>query len=419
MRGWRKIGAAVGVFFLLLSIVDVPDQLAKWGEVFSLLEGERGRWLVVLLGLIIIVIATFPELRGFVVHLVAGPPTSPVVAGVPGGAPAEVARPGESPRDREQARDDELPGEVPGEISVADLPPPAARAFAEMTRRRRIADLVVARVEKAGDLRAAFDDYMETFLARRAQYNEGMTGHQLEEARAEYGRLQRRAVRCYRDLREHYRRFLRDEPQFDRSSADPDDYVSAEPLPFWWEALTFDSALDRYANADDDHLRRYMTEERAILEAFTEWIAEPRHHDLAQDLEGANLEDEEIVGLVHRRLAERERQEQEAARRAQATLSARSGSISGGAQADQYNFEVMNTGPAAARRVRAWAAQEDGSPATGPTDLHTLPADSQWYPLRLDIPRQFSDAGGLRLVVSWEDDAGQQEAALLDIPRLR
>jgi hypothetical protein len=414
----RKIGTAIGLVFLLLGIVDVPDQLAKWEEVFSLLEGERGRWLVVLLGLLVILIAAFPELRDLVVQLARSAPAPPAVAEHSAGPRVEPARL-EVPLQEGEETPEGLSGPMPAEIAVSDLPAPAARAWAEQTRRRRIADLVVARVEQVRDLRAVFDDYMETFLARRAEYNGGMSEQQLEDTRAEYGRLQRRAVRCYRAVRSHYRRFLRDEPQFDRSSADPNDYVPEEPLPDWWDAFTFDAALDRYANADDDHLRRYITEERAILEAFAEWIAEPRHHDLAQDLEGANLEDEEILSLVRRRLAERERQEQDARHRQRATLSARAGSISGREHADEYNFEVMNTGPAAALRVRVWAAQEDGAPVTGPTDLHTLPADNRWYPLRLEIPRQFSDAGGLRLVVSWQDDAGEQEEVLLDIPRLR
>jgi len=86
------------------------------------------------------------------------------------------------------------------------------------------------------------------------------------------------APREYRAVREHYRRFLEEEPHYDRSSSDPDDYVPEEPLASWWEPLTFDSALNRYANADDAHLRGYIAEERAVLAAFEEWIAEHRHH---------------------------------------------------------------------------------------------------------------------------------------------
>jgi hypothetical protein len=79
----------------------------------------------------------------------------------------------------------------------------------------------------------------------------------------------------------------------------------------------------------------------------------------------------------------------------------------------------MNSGPATALQVRAWAARTDGFRATAPVELHTLPADNRWNPLRLEIPRQFSDAGGLRLIVSWEDDAGEHEDALLEIRPLR
>jgi hypothetical protein len=97
-----------------------------------------------------------------------------------------------------------------------------------------------------------------------------MGGEELERAREEYGRLQRHVTRAYRAV------------------------------------LTFDEALDTYANADDDHLRRYVAEERAILEAFAEWIAEPRNHELAEDLEGADLENDEILDLIRRALAQRD-----------------------------------------------------------------------------------------------------------------
>ena len=79
----------------------------------------------------------------------------------------------------------------------------------------------------------------------------------------------------------------------------------------------------------------------------------------------------------------------------------------------------MNSGPATALNVRAWAAGEDGIRATPAVELYTLPADNRWNPLRLEIPRQLSDAGGLRLVVSWQDEAGEHEDALLEIRPLR
>lgn len=80
----------------------------------------------------------------------------------------------------------------------------------------------------------------------------------------------------------------------------------------------------------------------------------------------------------------------------------------------------MNEGPAEALRVRAWAAHRKRL-ARDRTDrlAHAAGGDSQWYPLRLDIPRQHSDTGDLRLFVSWQDAAGQHEEALLEITRLR
>jgi hypothetical protein len=122
---------------------------------------------------------------------------------------------------------------------------------------------------------------------------------------------------------------------------------------------------------DDDHLRRYIAEERAILEAFSEWIAEPRNQELAGDLEGAGLENDEILDLIRRQLAQREPARQRAA------LSARAGATRGREHAEEYDFEVMNAGPATALQVRARAARADGIRATAPVQLNTLPADNR------------------------------------------
>jgi hypothetical protein len=91
---------------------------------------------------------------------------------------------------------------------------------------------------------------------------------------------------------------------------------------------------------------------------------------------------------------------------------------SGGERTDEYHFELMNTGPAAARDVRAWAESEDGV-VVASADLHTLPADNSWQPVRLDIPRAPSDAGGLTLCASWRDESGLHKERLLPIKRLR
>jgi hypothetical protein len=79
---------------------------------------------------------------------------------------------------------------------------------------------------------------------------------------------------------------------------------------------------------------------------------------------------------------------------------------------------LLNSGPATALNVRAWAARADGILATKAVEMSTLPADNRWNPLRLEILHSLSDTGGLRLVVSWQDEAGEHEEALLEIRRL-
>jgi hypothetical protein len=401
MRRRFPIGQLIGLLVVLIALpTTINDGIAGWAGWLGWIS--QGQWQVALslLGALIAMVATLTQLYVFRNE-------SAVRPGNASEAPASVkAKHDSAPQEARQE-----PG--PREVSVAELPPPAATAFAEMMRRKRIADLVVARALAARDLREAFDAFIQTFLTRRAQYAAGMGGEELERAREEYGRLQRRAAAAYRAVREHYRRFLADEPQYDRSSADWEDFVPEEPLPDWWRPITFDSALERYAHADDAHLRRLIAEERAILEAFAEWIAEPRHNALAGDLQGVELENGEILELIRHQLAQRQPARQ------QATLSARPGATSGREFADEYTFDVMNSGPSAAFQVKVWAARADGTRAATPVDLWTLPPDNRWNTVRVEIPRQFSDEGGLRLIVSWRDDSGEHEEALLDIRPLR
>jgi len=402
MRRKITLGQALGVVVILIALpTTINDGIAGWAGWLGWINERQWQFGLSALGVVMALATTAAQV---ILH-------KRTVAALALIHEASPSRRRPEAREESAAQPEPAPEAVPGELSVADLPPPAKQAWAEMTRRRRIADLVVARAVAARDLRSAFDDFIETFLSRRAQYEAGMTENELERAREEYARLQRRAVRAYRAIREHYRRFLEDEPQYDRSSPDPDFYVAKEWLADWWSPLTFDAALANYANADNDHLRRYMAEERAILDAFAEWIAEPRHHDLAED--GVDLENEEILGLIQRALAQREPARQ------RATLSARPGATSGREFADEYTFDIMNSGPATALQVKVWAARADGTRAAAPVDLWTLPPDNRWNPVRVEIPRQFSDAGGLRLIVSWQDDSGEHEEALLEIRPLR
>jgi hypothetical protein len=79
----------------------------------------------------------------------------------------------------------------------------------------------------------------------------------------------------------------------------------------------------------------------------------------------------------------------------------------------------MNTGPAAARNPRAWAAPPGGPPITGPVQLDTLPPDYRWYPLMLEIGRRACREEGLELAVAWNDDSGPREERLLEIRPLQ
>jgi hypothetical protein len=263
----RRLTFGQAVLGLLVVIIALPttinDGISGWAVWLGWLDERQWQYGLFALGLLTVVAATVAQVilyRKSASHAEAH--RQPITA-----APESTDQQG-------QAEPQAEPG--PAEMSVGELPPPAARALAEKTARHRLENLLVARAAAARDLRAAFDEYIETFLTRRAQYKAGMSGEELDRAREEYGRLQRGVARAYRAVREHYRRFLNDEPQYDRSSADFEDYVPEEPLPRWWQPLTFDEALETYANADDDHLRRFIAEERAILEAFAEWIAEPR-----------------------------------------------------------------------------------------------------------------------------------------------
>jgi hypothetical protein len=387
---------------LLLFIVALPttinDGIAGWASWLSWLGDREWQWILAVAGLVIIVLASWPRLVALSRRA------------------AELVT--QSRPDHEAPHRADSQEAIRAEPTASYLPALSEAVRAERARRSRIADLVAARVEEAQELRWAFDAFIETFLARRAEFGEGMDAEAMERAREEYGRLHLRVTAAYRKLRDHYRRFLREEPQYDRSSNDPDDFVPEEPLADWWRPLTFDAELARYANASDDHLRPFIAEERAILDAFKEWIAEPRAHDLARDLAGADLESEETLGLIGQRLTALELQR--ASRENRAELSARQGAISGREFGDEYSFEVMNTGPAAARNVRAWAAPPpSGQPATGEVQMHTLPPDHRWYQLTLTIGRQAFSEEGLLLVLAWDDRAGSHEDRVLEVRPLQ
>ena len=137
---------------------------------------------------------------------------------------------------------------VPGEISVRPSPvAPLAAAF-----------------------RAAFDVYIDTFLQRRRELDAfDASDEEVRKLDEEYRRLHRDVVSAYRAVREHYRRFLRDEPRYDLRGRYDDGLggfmpVLDHPLTDWWEPLTFERALWKWANADDAHLGPLLREQRAF-----------------------------------------------------------------------------------------------------------------------------------------------------------
>jgi hypothetical protein len=98
-----------------------------------------------------------------------------------------------------------------------------------------------------------------------------------------------------------------------------------------------------------------------------------------------------------------------------AVLDARPGPVSGAEHFDTYDFEVINTGRAAARNVQAWIANEMDEVVSATVDLHVIPVDNRWYTIRIEVRRVISRAGGLHLVLKWTDDAGEHRAHALDV----
>jgi hypothetical protein len=96
-----------------------------------------------------------------------------------------------------------------------------------------------------------------------------------------------------------------------------------------------------------------------VLDAFEDWLSSRENHPLANDIEGANREDGEIASLIRHRQEQREAKDageppQETVGESVAMLDARPGPISGGERFDTYDFDLINTGRAAARNAQAW-----------------------------------------------------------------
>lgn len=177
-------------------------------------------------------------------------------------------------------------------------------SWAEGTRERRISDLIAASLILTQTFREAFDKYVDTFLDRRRELHEDVSDERLGELRDEYRALQRQVASTYRRVREHYRRFIEAEPDYDRRVEMFDPPLPGLPLDYpltsWWKPITFDEAVANWANADDEYIRRNLDREHAVLDAFEDWLREADNHPLADDAEGTNRENNEILILRQR-----------------------------------------------------------------------------------------------------------------------
>ena len=124
---------------------------------------------------------------------------------------------------------------------------------------------------------------MRTFLERRRELQAEVPDSRLEEVRDEYRSKQRQVGQAYRRVRDLFHAFLREEPGYDtrhevfvNGGHDlPLDYA----LTNWWSPLTLDEALNKWSNADDDHIGHYLRRQQAVLEAFEDWAGEERQDD--------------------------------------------------------------------------------------------------------------------------------------------
>ena len=83
---------------------------------------------------------------------------------------------------------------------------------------------------------------------------------------------------------------------------------------------------------------------------------------------------------------------------------------------DQYEFVLINGGPAVARAVSAWPRDaEKGRDVIGPVHIISVLLPQERQRFYLQIPPGPSRSGGLTLWGSWDDDTGPRQERLLDI----
>lgn len=156
----------------------------------------------------------------------------------------------------------------------------------------------------AEKLRRAFDDFTDIFLywrgeqERRGSFAQTPIG--LKKARDEYQDRRLKVDSAHRVVRDLFRQFVEEEPTYDLRGDLSDDAAADIPVDYplrdWWSALTFDDALDRWANADDDHLQPFIERQRAVLRAFEAWSAERGEARRESDVTEAEPHDLPRVG---------------------------------------------------------------------------------------------------------------------------
>jgi len=155
----------------------------------------------------------------------------------------------------------------PAQPTRAADEPAEAREPAE---RNRVQNL--QRGARARLLVTSFEHFVDTFLWRRRELAGAISVPR--DVREEYQQLHRAIVRDYARVRDDYVRFIESDPSYDlRGDVDaesPEMHAVDEPLTSWWRPLTFEDALQRWSNADDDHLAPFLERQKAVLRAFAE-----------------------------------------------------------------------------------------------------------------------------------------------------
>ena len=113
--------------------------------------------------------------------------------------------------------------------------------------------------------------YMWSVRERRREFGTDISDKQRDEIRAEYRELHRRVDRAYRPVRDLFAEFLGEEPRYDLRHEVYEDGGHDLPVdyPFtqWSDALTFEEATNKWANADEDHLGNLLQRQEAVLDA--------------------------------------------------------------------------------------------------------------------------------------------------------